>query len=137
MDRKGHSKLKGKPALLKKYHKVNNVEVELFLDPGHFEPIGISFPGIDKTMHVRFESIKAARLFQQLNNFSLDVFRKLIQKVGKGEIKGMIKKAPELGLNGDMNLEAYSGDGNVMKPEGASEDGDRYNIEFNNGSVAL
>ena len=48
-----------------------------------------------------------------LNNWTLFFkwFLKLIQKVGKGEIKGMIKKVPALGLNGDINLEGDSENG--------------------------
>ena len=76
-------------------------------------------------------------MFEQLNVLPLDVCHKLIQKVDKGEIKGMIKKAPVLGLNGDMKLEGDSGNGGDMKPEGASGDGDGDNIELNNGNVAL
>ena len=63
--------------------------------------------------------------------------RQLIQKVGRGDIKGIMKKTPVLGLNGGMNLEGDYGNGGDMKPEGASGDGDGDNIEFNNGSVSL
>ena len=55
-------------------------------------------------------------MFEQLNALPLDVCHKLIQKVGKGDIKGVIKKAPALGLNGDMKLESDSGNGGDMKP---------------------
>ena len=72
-----------------------------------------------------------------MNALPLDVCRKLIQKVGKGDIKGMIKKAPALGLNGNMKLEGDSGNGGDMNPEGAYGDSDGDNIELNNGSVAL
>ena len=57
--RKGHSKLKEKPASLKNYHKVNNVEVEVVLDPGKSEPIEIYLPGIDEKIIGRVEYIKA------------------------------------------------------------------------------
>ena len=55
MDVQGHSKLNGKLALLKKYRKVNNLEVEVVLDPGQFDPIGISLPGIYEIMLGRVE----------------------------------------------------------------------------------
>ena len=35
----------------------------------------------------------------------------------------MKKKAPALGLNGDMKLQGDSGNGGDMNPEGASRDG--------------
>ena len=107
----GHSKLNGKLALLKKYHKVNNVEVEVVLDPGQFDTIEISLPGIYETMLGRVEKIKAAIFLEQLNDFLLDVCYKLVQKFGKGDIMGMIKKAPPLGLSGEMKLEGNSGNG--------------------------
>ena len=54
-------------------------------------------------------------MFEQLNALPSVVFWKLIQNVGKGEIKGMIKKAPALGLNGDMKLEGDSGNGDETR----------------------
>ena len=76
-------------------------------------------------------------MFEQLVDLSSYFCLKLIQKVGRGGIKGVMKKTPVLGLNGDMNLEGDYGNGGDMKPEGASGDGDGDNIEFNNGSVSL
>ena len=67
-------------------------------------------------------------MFEQLNAFPSYVCCKLIKKVGKGEIKGVIKKAPGLGLNGDMKLEGNSVNGGDMNPEGASYDGYGDNI---------
>ena len=49
-----------------------------------------------------------------------DVCCKIIQKFCKGEIEGMIKKPPALGLNGDIKIEGDSGNGGEMNPEGAS-----------------
>ena len=60
--------------------------------------------------------------------FPSDFCCKLIQDVGKGDIKGMKKKSPELGLNGNMKLEGYSGNRGDMNPEGASGDSDGDNI---------
>ena len=68
---------------------------------------------------------------------TLDVCCKNIQKVCKGEIEGMIKKSPALGLNGDINIEGDYENGGEMNPEGASGDSDRDNTELNNGSVTL
>ena len=67
-------------------------------------------------------------MFEQLNVLPLDVCHKLIQKVGKGEIQGMIKKAPVLGLNGDVKLEGDSVNEGYIKFEGASGYGDIYDI---------
>ena len=85
-------------------------------------------PGIEETIIGRFEEINAARLFENLNAFTSGVCFKLIQKVGKGEIQGMIKKAPVLGLNGGMKLEGDYGNGGGMNPEGAYDDGGGDNI---------
>ena len=67
----------------------------------------------------------------------LDVCCKLIQKFFKCEIEGMIKKLPELGLNGDIKIEGDSENGGEMNPEGASGDDDKDDIELNNGSFTL
>ena len=87
------------------------------------------------------EEIKAAIcfaiFFEQLNDLPLDVCRKLIKSFGKGEINGTIKKAPALGLNGNMKLEGDSGNGGDMNPEGAYSGSDGDNIKLNNGSVSL
>ena len=48
-------------------------------------------------------------MFEQFNTLPSDIFHRLIQKFGKGDIKGMIKKSTALGLNGDMKLEGDSG----------------------------
>ena len=76
-------------------------------------------------------------MFEQLHALPLYICWKLIQKVGKGDIKGTIKNEPTLGLNGSMKLEGDSGNGGDMKPEVDSGNGERYNIEPNNGSFAL
>ena len=47
------------------------------------------------------------------------------------------KKAPVLGLNGDMKLEGDSVNWGDMNPEGDSGGGDGDNIESNNVSLAL
>ena len=57
--------------------------------------------------------------------------------VCKGEIEGMIKNLPELGLNDDIKIEGNSENGYEMNPEGASDDDDRDEIYMNNGSVTL
>ena len=71
---------------------------------------------------------KCGKIFEQLNAFPSDVCCRLIQKIGKRDIMGAIKKAPALRLNGDINFEKNSGNGGDMKLEGASGNGDRYNI---------
>ena len=76
-------------------------------------------------------------MFEQLHALPLYICWKLIQKVGKGDIKGTIKNEPALGLNGSMKLEGDSGNVGGMQPEGASGDGDRDYVELNNVSAAI
>ena len=83
------------------------------------------------------EEIKLARLFEQLNALPQYVCYKLIQNIGKVEMKGMIKKTPALGLNCDIKHEGNYVKGGYMKLEGTSRDADRSNMEFNNGSISL
>ena len=66
-----------------------------------------------------------------------DVCCKIIQKVCKGEVEGIIKNSPALGLNGDIKIEGDSENGGEMNPEGASGDINTDDIELNNGSFTL
>ena len=92
IDRNGHSKLKGEPELLKKNKKVKNAEVEVVSDQGQSETIKFYFSGKDEKNIGRVEEIKAELLYESLNVLPLYVCFKLIQKVGKGDIRYTTKR---------------------------------------------